>query len=60
MMYLSTKDDFNHIFNPNIFADINDPIQLTSTMEIELAGINIAAIIGLSSPCTANDNPTML
>jgi hypothetical protein len=47
-MYLSTKDDFNHIFNPRVLAEIKDPIQLTSTIEIELAGINMAAIIGFN------------
>jgi hypothetical protein len=54
------KYDFYHIFNFNIFADNVEAIQVKSTMVMELAGINIAAIIGFNSARTAKNKPIQL
>ena len=60
MMLLMAKYDFYHIFNFNIFADNVEAIQVKSTMVMELAGINIAAIIGFNSARTAKNKPIQL
>jgi len=60
MMYLITKDDFNHVFSLNLLAIYKEPNHVNSTIEIELDGIKIAATIGFKLPLTAKLNPTML
>jgi hypothetical protein len=52
--------DFYHIFNFNIFADVVEAIHVNRTMVMELAGINMAAIIGFNSARTAKNKPTTL
>jgi hypothetical protein len=47
-MLLIVNYDFCHIFKFNIFAEIIDEIQVNKTIEIELAGIKMAAIIGFN------------
>jgi hypothetical protein len=44
----------------SILADITEDNQVNKTIEIELAGINTAAIIGFSSALTAKYNPIKL
>ena len=60
MMLLIGIYDFYHIFNFNIFADMIEAIHVNRTMVMELAGINIAAIIGFNSARTAKNRPTTL
>jgi len=60
MMLLMGIYDFYHIFSFNIFAENVEAIHVKRTMVMELAGINIAAIIGLRSARTAKNKPTTL
>lgn len=60
MMLLMVNYDFCHIFNFNIFAEIMDEIHVKRTIEIELTGIKMAAIIGFNSARTAKNKPTTL
>ena len=60
MMIFIAKYDFYHISNFRVFADINDEIHVNNTIEIELAGINIAAIKGFNSALTAKNKPIKL
>ena len=48
MMLLIGKDDFYHISNPLVFAVIMEDTQVNNTIEIELAGIKMAAMMGFS------------
>lgn len=46
--------------NLSILAEIIDETHVNNTIEIELAGIRIAAIIGFSSALTAKNKPIKL
>lgn len=50
----------NEDYKPFILAAIVVEIVASSTIDIELTGISIAAITGDNIPCTAKDNPIML
>lgn len=60
MMYLNRKDDFSHVFKPFLLVTNKEPNQVNKTIEIELDGIRIAAIIGLKLPVTAKLKPIIL
>lgn len=61
-MFVKEKNDFDQPQNCKCFmrALKEDKVVTSSTILILLAGINIAAIIGDSMPCTAKDKPTIL